>query len=80
MQERAVLKTPSSDSSPQNSVEMIVPQQTSVISQVCYSYLILRVIALPSIKYNGRVEADAFESQLGRGKMGREPACRENNN
>ena len=38
------------------------------------------VIALPSVKYSGRVETDVFESRLGRGEMGCEPACCENNN
>ena len=38
--------------------------------------ILSRVIALPSVKYSGRVETDVFESLLGLGK----PDCRENNN
>ena len=51
----------------------------SVTPTYAKHYIISRVIALPSVKYSGRVETDVFESRLGWGKIGREPACRENN-
>ena len=56
-------------------LKMCIPESVSIKDS-----LLARVIALPSIKYNGRVEADVFESRLGRGETGHERACRDNNN
>ena len=42
--------------------------------------MVSRVITLPSVKYSGQVETDVFESRLGQGETGREPAFCENNN
>ena len=50
---------------------------TSVPSARVILLCISRVIALPN---GGRVETDVFESRLGRGETGRDPACCENNN